>query len=97
MIGDALATVAILFRVLWLWIIAIAVVAALLIASLTAAVAWAWNAVRSRPARPSWARGHLRARRFAHTRTRGSTSRTTPHSMTAPAARIPTHKNEVSP
>lgn len=80
MIGDALDTVFTLAWALILWVIAAGIIAALIVASLTALVARAWDAVRSGPRRPSWARGRLRARIHARRHTRA------PHRHTAPRA-----------
>ncbi|QCX81091.1 hypothetical protein C9F11_37540 [Streptomyces sp. YIM 121038] len=82
MIGEAIETALVLLRALFWWVIGLAAAAALLFAALTAAVAWAWNAVRSGPRRPSWARGRLQARIHARHRTRAPDGRSGPRRPT---------------
>lgn len=77
MIGDALDTAFTLLRALAVWVILLAAAFALAVASLTAAVAWIWNALRNGPRRPSWTRGRLRAARLARAHRRRGCDTTT--------------------
>ncbi|MEI5100338.1 hypothetical protein RB200_19645 [Streptomyces sp. PmtG] len=84
MIGEAIEAAITLLWALLAWVIAAAALAALCLAALTALVAWAWGAVRSRSRRPSWAHGRLRAAFLARRRTRASDGHTEPRPHPAP-------------
>lgn len=78
MIAEALDTMWTLTRAFAAWIIIGSLVASITLLTAVATGTWATRALWRAVSGPSWARGRIRARIHAHTRTRRHNGRTGP-------------------
>ncbi|MGI5196549.1 hypothetical protein ACQEVY_23355 [Streptomyces sp. CA-288835] len=70
MIHEAIDTAAHIFWALFAWIVVLAALATPVVLGIAAGITWAVKRAWRRVARPSWARGRLRARILARRRLR---------------------------